>query len=322
MPVRSSFRIVCLSAMSVLLPYCSVLGVVPTKGNYTAKSEEEVDVLSLVVAAEVTANNWTKNEQICFTVEGSYPSHKLVQSLRRRDLNVFSSADWAKKFNCGFELQLEYTQFDLSNRMKVRAKVVDLREINKGEGDLALLLKDGEYSIQKIDGKWSIGEYVEQVAAHPPEGPCKDHPDRVAEPSNWHKVDAGPFSIQAPSGWELHQLTGVDSYVGEFVGDGVALTFDFGRSSSSLNQAKKQDYVIAKESIGGHGAKVVSPRTSGHGITGVYFRKVPGGDALCLWGKDLSPVQQELVLKIFKTIRFGGAMPGNLILPPPPLAKP
>jgi hypothetical protein len=32
--------------------------VVPTKGNYTAKSEEEVDVLSLVVAAEVNANNF------------------------------------------------------------------------------------------------------------------------------------------------------------------------------------------------------------------------------------------------------------------------
>jgi hypothetical protein len=64
-------------------------------------------------------------------------------------------------------------------------------------------------------------------------------------------VDAGPFSILAPSGWELHQLTGVDSYVGEFVGDGVALTFDFGRYSSSPNQAMKPDYVIAKESIGG-----------------------------------------------------------------------
>jgi hypothetical protein len=32
-----------------------------------------------------------------------------------------------------------------------------------------------------------------------------------AEESDWHKVDAGPFSILTPSGWEFHQLQGVDS---------------------------------------------------------------------------------------------------------------
>jgi hypothetical protein len=73
---------------------------------------------------------------------------------------VRSSAEWAKKFNCGFELQLEYTQFDLSQSVKVRSKVVDLREINKGEGDLAILLKDGEYSLRRVNGKWSVSEYV------------------------------------------------------------------------------------------------------------------------------------------------------------------
>lgn len=32
--------------------------------------------------------------------------------------------------------------------------------------------------------------------------------------SSWRKLDAGPFSISAPPGWEFHQLAGVDSYVG------------------------------------------------------------------------------------------------------------
>jgi len=82
-------------------------------------------------------------------------------------LNVRSSAEWVKKFNCGFELQLEYIQFDLSTSIKVRSRAVDLREINKGEGDLALLLKDGEYSIQRIDQKWSITRYVTHTAEHP-----------------------------------------------------------------------------------------------------------------------------------------------------------
>lgn len=43
----------------------------------------------------------------------------------------------------------------------------------------------------------------------------------AGNPEGWDKLDAGPFSVLAPSGWEFHQLTGADSYVGEFVGNGV-----------------------------------------------------------------------------------------------------
>jgi len=108
---------------------------------------------------------------------------------------------------------------------------------------------------------------------------------------------------------------GVDSYVGEFVGDGIALTFDFGRYSTELRKANKPAHIITKESIGGLYAKVVSPRTAGNGITGVYFRKIPGHDELCIWGTDLTAAQQKMALKIFETIQFGGPMP-----PPPPPA--
>jgi hypothetical protein len=125
-------------------------------------------------------------------------------------------------------------------------------------------------------------------------------------PSNWRKVDAGPFSILAPSGWEFHQLQGVDSYVGEFVGEGMVLTFDFGRYSNPLKEQKKPAYIVVHKSIGGFRAKVVSPRTPCHGITGVYFHDVGHATALCLWGKDLTSTQQELALTIFETLRFGG----------------
>lgn len=139
-----------------------------------------------------------------------------------------------------------------------------------------------------------------------------------AAPTCWHKLDAGPFSILAPSGWEFHQLMGIDSYVGEFMGDGVALTFDFGRYSTELREAKTPAYVITKEPIGGLSAKLVSPRSPGKGVTGVYFGKIPGHDELCIWGTGLTAVQQKLVLKMFETIRFGGPMPPGIIPPPPP----
>jgi hypothetical protein len=121
----------------------------------------------------------------------------------------------------------------------------------------------------------------------------------------------------APSGWKFHQLEGVDSYVGEFAGDGVVLRFDFGGYLNPLKKEKNPAYVVIHKSIEGHRAKIVSPRTPGHGITGVYFRNVGDLNALCLWSKDLTSAQQELVLKIFDTLRFGGPVP-RYALPPPP----
>jgi len=140
-----TFRPIASVLCTVVLLCCSSPNVLANEQTYTPCSEEEAEVLSLVVASEIKANNWAKSELICFSVNSLDPAAQLVKSLRQRNLNVRSSAEWAKKFNCGFELQLEYTQFDLSQSVTVRSKVVDLREINKGEGDLAVLLKDGEY---------------------------------------------------------------------------------------------------------------------------------------------------------------------------------
>lgn len=142
----------------------------------------------------------------------------------------------------------------------------------------------------------------------------------VAAPSDWHRVDASAFSLFAPAGWEFHQLQGVDSYVGEFVGDGVVLKFDFGRYSNPLKEEKTPAYIVSHKSIAGLRVKIVSPKTPGHGVTGVYFPNVGHSNALCLWGQDLTSTQQELVLKIFETIRVGGAAP-RYVIPPPPPAK-
>jgi hypothetical protein len=155
------------------------------------------------------------------------------------------------------------------------------------------------------------------------EQPTGEEQQSTAGPaSGWYKVDAGPFSILAPSGWEFHQLEGVDSYVGEFVGDGVALRFDFGGYSNPLREEKKPAYVVIHKSIDGHPAKIASPRIPGHGITGVYFRNAGNASALTLFGKDLTSTQQDLALKIFETLRFGGPPPRYVVPPPPPTKNP
>jgi len=139
-------------------------------------------------------------------------------------------------------------------------------------------------------------------------------------PTGWHKVDAGPFLILAPPGWEFHQLDGADSYIGEFVGNSIVLRFDYGGYSNPLKEERKPIYVVIHKSIDGHAAKIVSPRVPGHGITGVYFRNAGNASALTLFGKDLTPTQQELALKIFETLRFGGPPPRYVLPPPPPRA--
>jgi len=184
MPRLSAFRTAASTLWLLVLLYSSAANVIADGQTYILRSEEEVEVFSLVVASEIKSNNWAHSEVICFSVNGLDPSPKLVKSLHKRNLSVRSSAEWPKKFNCGFELQFEYTQFDLSRIIKVRSKVVDLREINKGEGDLALLLKDGEYTLQKVDGKWSIREYVEK-----PLGPHSSSRGLFVPPPTTKRVD-------------------------------------------------------------------------------------------------------------------------------------
>src|SRR5215831_1167369 len=150
MPRPSTLRAIASVLCSVVLLCGSSTNVLANERTYTPRSEEEVEVLSLVGASEIKGSDWAKSELICFSVDSLDPAAKLVKSLRQRSLNVRSSAEWAKKFNCAFELRLEYTQSDLSGTVKILSKVADLREINKGEGDLAILLKDGEYSLRKV----------------------------------------------------------------------------------------------------------------------------------------------------------------------------
>lgn len=123
-------------------------------------------------------------------------------------------------------------------------------------------------------------------------------------PSGWVKLDAGTFSIYGPPGWEFHKGQGIDSYVGSFSSEGVVLRFDFGRYSNPLDQYHEPAYVVAHEAISGYQAKIVSPRIPGQGTTGVYFKRAGGSNRLCLWGDDLEETQQQIALKMFRTIQF------------------
>ena len=125
-----------------------------------------------------------------------------------------------------------------------------------------------------------------------------------AIPDGWIKLDAGAFSLLGPKGWEFQKEQGIDSYVGRFSSGGMKLEFNYGLHSNPLNDAKEPKYSIAHEIVDGREARIVSPLTQGQGVTGIYFKKTEGKNKLCLWGQDLSQSNQELALKMFRTIRF------------------
>ena len=142
-----------------LFMVCFAFHVISAEKTYSPKSSDEIDVLSLVLSSEVAVNNWTKKDLICFSVQQMAPSPELVKALRKQNLNVCSSAELQKKFNCGFEVRMYFVDFDALHSARIRAEVADYRGINTGEGDFAVLQRTGEYAVRKIDGKWSVSDY-------------------------------------------------------------------------------------------------------------------------------------------------------------------
>ena len=117
------------------------------------------------------------------------------------------------------------------------------------------------------------------------------------------------FSLQLPPGWKLNELQGIDSYVGEVVGGGIRLKFDYGRYSWSLNPGDDMAHLhtVTYETVGGVEAKLIVPTGDSGGYTGVYFAKLGVLRlSLNLVGKDLTPAQQRTALTIFRSIRSLG----------------
>ena len=133
----------------------------------------------------------------------------------------------------------------------------------------------------------------------------------------WTLVEAagwsGGFSLWLPSGWQLNELQGIDSYVGEIVGGNALLTFDLGWYSSHLVNEVDPLFIVVYENIGGRRAKLVRPKDgTGELLTGVYFENFDSSDDAPPWGRTrlqisgfgLAPEQQDTAFAVFRTIRL------------------
>lgn len=127
--------------------------------NSRTRNNDEIEIYAEALQSEVTANQWTDKDTICFSVDGKDPGKKLVEVLRNHKLNVCSLGEWPKKTACGYSVWLELVTFDSDDAARIRIQSSDLRDINTGSAHFATELRQGEYSIKRTDGRWTVAAF-------------------------------------------------------------------------------------------------------------------------------------------------------------------
>jgi hypothetical protein len=162
--------------------------------------------------------------------------------------------------------------------------------------------------------------------------------------SDKQTLDFGSFTIETPKGWTRIKAQGIDSYIGEIAIDNTdTLHFDLGWYSNNLNEYEPtildssmissidtslvniSEIIFVKNSrrvdpdkykknnvswdtTDGYIAKIVFPRQSGIGTTGIYIDSLwqsgSGIDRFNLYGNNLSSVNEKKLLAALKTLKF------------------
>ncbi len=159
-------------------------------------------------------------------------------------------------------------------------------------------------------------------------------------------LSLGQFQITVPEDWEPVKENGIDSFVGRMaLTDGDTVFFDLGWYSNSFEEEnlpytldEKNVYLLDQRlvdssqvyvfygtidtvdlekfhknrttwsTIDGRRAKIVQPRVSGDGMTGIYIDSVwqagSGIDRFQMNGRNLTSANQEMLLAAFQTLRF------------------
>jgi hypothetical protein len=162
--------------------------------------------------------------------------------------------------------------------------------------------------------------------------------------SDKQTLDFGSFTIETPKGWTKIKAQGIDSYIGQIAIDNTdTLHFDLGWYSNKLNEYeptildssmiasidtsmidtsevifvknrmkvdpdKYKKNNVSWDTIDGRKAKIVFPRQPGIGTTGIYIDSLwqSGSDIdrFNLYGNDLKPANEKLVLEALRTLKF------------------
>ena len=140
--------------------------------------------------------------------------------------------------------------------------------------------------------------------------------------ANREILDAGDFTIFAPSDWEFTQEMGTDSIVGKFSDGEMILRFAYGLytgdfTNDSVYFEDPSAYTVTEETIDGLEAKIYVPNEASSGKPTVLFIANPKGIEPCtedvcilnqenfeMLGDNLNEEELALALQIFRTVDF------------------
>ncbi|HEY9262649.1 c-type cytochrome [Chitinophaga sp.] len=116
----------------------------------------------------------------------------------------------------------------------------------------------------------------------------------------WQTLDFGAFQLKAPPDWKIMEFEGVDSYGGGLTNNVDSLTFDYGEYDVDFETGANRR--VAEDTVNGVPATIMIPVGDTPGIVSMHLRPRHDKNQFTIWGHHVQ--QQELILKIYKTIVF------------------
>ena len=122
----------------------------------------------------------------------------------------------------------------------------------------------------------------------------------------WKKIENRSFSFSVPSSFKKTETRGIDSFVEEYVGANIKLSFDYGIYSNNFDDWPK-DTKFENLKVDGKDARIGNAKREFHKgfpySTQIHI-KLDGGVALSMFAACKSENEVALARKIFETISF------------------
>jgi hypothetical protein len=130
-------------------------------------------------------------------------------------------------------------------------------------------------------------------------------------PAEWQQVDSAcDFFFKAPPEMKRQDVSGIDSCVGEYLGAGMDLSYDYGGYSDPLDSySDNAEYAEESATIDGFEAKVISLKLLNGSelpyVAAAHFADIgKNGIKLTMWINCKGPAEVEMGRQILDSISF------------------
>jgi hypothetical protein len=144
-------------------------------------------------------------------------------------------------------------------------------------------------------------------------GGCSSTADGPATPAptEWQQVDSNcDFFFKAPPEMKRQDVSGIDSCVGQYLGAGMDLSYDYGGYSDPLDSySDNAEYAEESATIDGFDAKVIRLKLPNGGalpyVVAAHFADIgKNGVKLTMWINCKGPAEVEMGRQILDSISF------------------